>query len=110
MIGQASVDQPTAPVKINLKDIDFDNIDDNDLRMTREEIDIILNIREIKGERMEHIKNQIAKEKEELRRKMLKELKKEKENIITSYKKEAEYSDSDEIVSTPKSKITRTKK
>jgi thymidylate synthase ThyX len=124
MTEQIKAEQIPIINKLALNDIDFDNIDDNELQMIKEEIEVIVNIRRLKHERMVFVKKKIIEEKNELRNKMLKDLKREKQNIIESYKKEAEEAEAEEesneedsdIVSviynkkTPKGKVTKAKR
>jgi len=98
--------------KIHIKDIDFDNVTEEELNEIKEEIEIVIKIRSLKNERMEQIKKQIQEEKEELRKKMLKEIKKEKERLKEQEETE-EVSESDESIvydsKTPKGRATKTK-
>ncbi len=111
MSEQNKVEQPVIHEKISIKDLDFDNLDIDELIMIKDEIDVVLNIRKLIGERLEYVKKQLVEEKEELRNKMLKEIKKEKERL--RQETEEEESSAEEAIvynkKTPKGKVTRRK-
>jgi hypothetical protein len=107
--------------KISLKDLDFDNLDECELSMIKDEIEIIISIRKLAGERMVYIKKNLEKEKEVLRNKMLEDIKREQEKIrirlrlkeVQEEADEEEEEDVEEAViydkSNPKGKVTRRK-
>ena len=90
MIEQPKIEQQVIQQKIAIKGLDFDNLEDDELLLIKDEIEIIIKIRELKNNRMDHIKRQIQEEKQELRKKMIRDLKKEKEKIIEKIKEEQE--------------------
>jgi hypothetical protein len=109
------------PTFLSLKDLDFDNLEDTELEMLREEIDVILKIRQLKSERMQFIKSRISDEKILLRAQMQKEIKREKEKILRDYEEQIreeqnEEENSDSIVEsveytkkTPKGRVIKAK-
>jgi len=90
------IDQIPVPTKLSVKDLDFDALDDDELKMIHEEIAVVLKIRELKAERLDYVKKQIMEEKDQLRTQMLKELKREKDRILKEYKEKIEEQESDE--------------
>ena len=96
MTEQIKSDQVLIPPKLSIKDLDFDNLDDDELNMIKEEIEVIMKIRELKGERMNFIKKQIVEEKEKLRIQMLRELKKEKDRLLSEIKEKIKEKEEDE--------------
>lgn len=78
------------PTKISVKDLDFDNLDDDELTAIRDEINVMLQINQLKIDRMGFIKKQILEEKIQLKIQMEKEIEKNREKIIRQIKKEIE--------------------
>lgn len=93
MSEQNKVEEPIIHEKISLKDLDFDNLDLDELLMIKDEIDVVLNIRKLVGERLDHVKRQLNEEKEVLRKQMLKELKKERDRLREEEEEDEESSE-----------------
>ncbi len=89
-IEQINAEQVLVLEKINLKDIEFDNISEEELCEIKEEIETVIKIRQLKCERMEQIKKQIMEEKEILMKKMIKEINKEKAKLKEESEEESE--------------------
>lgn len=110
MTEQVKLDPIQVFEKINVRDIDFDNITDEELHEIKEEIEVIMKIRQLKNERLEQIKKQINDEKEILIKIMLKEVKKEKQRLR---EEEEDYEESSESIvydkKSPKGRVTKAK-
>lgn len=109
MSEQNKIEPPVIHEKISLKDLDFDNLDLDELLMIKDEIDVVLNIKKLVGERLEHVKRQLNEEKEELRKKMMRDLRKEKEKLKKNDDYDEEESSESVIYNkkTPKGKVTK---
>jgi len=109
-------DQIPVPDKISLNDLDFDELDESELIMIKNEIEVVLKINQLKNERMNQIKKQIADEKKQLRDEMLKEIKREKDKLTKALKEKmkSEESEDEESIESivydkknPKGKVNR---
>lgn len=79
-----------------INDIDFDNLDNNDLKLICDEIETIFKVRALKAEYQPYLKNWIKLEKERMKRDMLKQLQKEKDKMLLEYREEIENQESDQ--------------
>lgn len=98
--------------KLAIKDLDFDNLENDELEMIRDEINIILKMNDLKTERMAYFKLQLEEEKNKLRQQMQKDLKKERDKLVKELKDQLEEDEgSTESViydkKNPKGKVTK---
>jgi hypothetical protein len=107
--------------KIHINEIDFDDLDIDELLAIKNEIDSLIEIHKLKKDRLVYIKKHIEEEKNNLHEEMLANIKSEKEQILKDFKKkikakqQLEDEDEDSIESViyskenPKGKVTRAK-
>jgi activator of HSP90 ATPase len=74
--------------KISISEIDFDNLSYNELKQIYEEIEVLLQIHELKENRMKNIRESIKKEKSELKKSLIEDVEKERQKMLSTIEKE----------------------